>query len=295
MSEYEETTRCGGHSRRGLGDFLRSLLSGIPWSEKAEETESIRLDAPRSGALRIDNANGKTRVVGEDRDDISIVMTKVARAESEEEAALLLEQIRLVTREDDDFTLAEFDIPGRWNRKGRVDIEFRVPRKLRVEVLAANGRICLEGLHGQVRAKSSNGPIRITDVIGDISVATSNAKVKTQCTCGRLTARCSNGKIQLESHRGSVDASTSNGTINCELASLGEGGVLLATSNGRISLELPEDVDGDVDIRVDNGVIRSAREFDGAATERSGRVKGTLGRGGIPIKLRASNGTVSLR
>jgi hypothetical protein len=295
MSEHEDSTRCGGHSRRGLGDFLRSLLSGIPWSEKAEEVESIRLGAPRSGALRIDNANGRTRVIGEDRDDIQIEMLKIARAESAEEAAALLDEIRLVTREDDDSLLVEFDIPGRWNRKGRVDIELKVPRKLQVEVVAANGRICLEGLHGHVRAKSSNGPIRISDVIGDISVATSNAKVKTDCTCGKLTARCSNGKIQLEGHRGSVDASTSNGTINCELADLGPGGVLLATSNGRISLELPEDVDGDVDIRVDNGVIRTGREFDGAATERSGRVKGTLGRGGIPIKLRASNGTVSLR
>ncbi|MDH3684828.1 MAG: DUF4097 family beta strand repeat-containing protein [Myxococcales bacterium] len=295
MSERDETTQCGGHSRRGLGDFLRSLLSGIPWSEKAEEEESIRLDAPRGGTLRIDNANGRTRVVGEDRDDIQVEMKKVARAESEDEAALLLEEIRLVTREDDEFLLVEFDIPGRWNRKGRVDIELRVPRKLRVEVLAANGRICLEDLCGHIRAKSSNGPIRITNVVGDISVATSNAKVKTDCTCGRLTARCSNGKIQVDQHRGSVDASTSNGTINCELAELGDAGILLATSNGRISLELPEDVDGDVDIRVDNGVIRTGREFDGSATERSGRVKGTLGRGGIPIKLRASNGTVSLR
>ena len=294
MSEYEET-RCGGQSRRGLGDFLRSLLSGIPWSEKAEEEESITLEAPRSGALRVDNANGKTHVVGEDRADVGIRMKKIARAESEEEAEYLLDEIRLVTREDDESLLVEFDIPGRWNRKGRVDIELRVPRKLRVEVLAANGRICLEGLHGRIRAKSSNGPIRITDVVGDISVATSNAKVKTHSTCGRLTARCSNGKIQLDGHKGSVDASTSNGTINCELDVLGEGGVLLATSNGRIALDLPEEVDGDVDIRVDNGVIRTGREFDGAATERSGRVKGTLGRGGIPIKLRASNGTVSLR
>jgi hypothetical protein len=295
MSEYDETTRCGGHSRRGLGDFLRSLLSGIPWSERAEEVETTTREAPRSGALRVDNANGKTRVIGEDRDDIRIEMTKVARAESEEEAAMLLEDIRLVAREDEEFLLIEFDIPGRWNRKGRVDIELRVPRKLRVEVIAANGRICLEGLRGQVRAKSSNGPIRITDVIGDVSVATSNAKVKTNCTCGRLTARCSNGKIQLDDHRGSVDASTSNGTISCDVEELGDEGVVLATSNGRITLELPEDVDGDVDIRVDNGVIRTGRQFGGDATERSGRVKGTLGRGGIPIRLRASNGTISLR
>jgi len=289
-----DTEDCAG-GRRGLGDFLRSLLSGIPWRERAEDTESRTLAAPRSGAIRIDNANGRTRVQGEERDDIAVELHKVARAESEEEANALLGEIRLVTREEEDYLLVEFDIPGRWNRRGRVDVDLRVPRDLRVEVVAANGRICLSGLRGSLRAKSSNGPIRIEDVVGDISVATSNAKVKTTGTCGRLTARCSNGKIELEEHSGSVDASTSNGTIHCHLDRLGEGGVVLATSNGRIVLELPEDVDGDVDIRVDNGVIRSSREFDGSGTERSGRMKGTLGKGGIPIKLRASNGTISLR
>jgi hypothetical protein len=292
--EDSDTRSCGGR-RGGLGELFRSLLSGIPWSERAENTESRTLAAPRSGALRIDNANGRTRVTGEDRDDVEISLHKVARAESEEEAALLLEDIRLVARDEDEHLLVEFEIPGRWNRRGRVDADIKVPRQLKVEVLAANGRICLSGLRGRVRAKSSNGPIRIEDVVGDISVATSNAKVKTRCTCGRLTARCSNGKIELDDHSGSVDASTSNGTINCDMEQLGDEGVVLATSNGRIVLELPDEVDCDVDIRVDNGVIRTSRDFAGASTERSGRVKGTLGRGGKPIKLRASNGTISLR
>ena len=190
-----------------------------------------------------------------------------------------------------------FEIPGRWNRRGWVDVEVRVPRGLRIDVVAANGRICVAGLRSAVRCKSSNGTIRIDDVIGDISVATSNAKVKTHCTCGRLRARSSNGKIELEEHRGSVDASTSNGMIHCELDELGAEGVILATSNGRISLDLPEEVDGDVDIRVDNGVIRTSRDVAGAASgeDRRGRVKGTLGRGGAPIRLRASNGTISVR
>jgi hypothetical protein len=65
----DKTSReCG--DRRGLGEFLRSLLSGVPWSERAEDTETHRFAPPRGGALRVDNANGRTRIVGEDRDDI---------------------------------------------------------------------------------------------------------------------------------------------------------------------------------------------------------------------------------
>ena len=60
-------------------------------------------------------------------------------------------------------------------------------------------------------------------------------------------------------------------------------------------LELPEEVDAEVDLHVDNGVIRNDRQLVRGTRETNGRVRGTLGRGGIPIKLRTSNGSISLR
>jgi hypothetical protein len=292
----ESTDRECGASRRGFGKFIETLLAGIPWSERAEETETIHVPRPPGGNLRIDNANGRTRVVGEDRGDIEIQISKAARAESVEQARRLLEAIRVVPSEDAAGDLnVDVEIPGRWNRRGRIDMELRIPRELKVQVIAANGKVCVQGLRGSVRARSSNGAVRIEDVIGDVEIHTSNAKVSCSCTCGHLAARSSNGRIELEDHRGSVDAATSNGTIHCEIEDIGKSGVILSTSNGRIVLDLPEEVDGDVDIRVDNGVIRNSRELDPPSREHSGRMKGTLGRGGTPIRLRASNGTISIR
>jgi DUF4097 and DUF4098 domain-containing protein YvlB len=135
----------------------------------------------------------------------------------------------------------------------------------------------------------------VNDVVGDLEISTSNAKICCSCTRGRVIARSSNGKIELEDHRGSVDASTSNGLIHAELEELGSEGVQLATSNGRIVLELPDEVDADVDIRVDNGIIRNDRELCKAVRERSGQLRGRLGRGGALIKLRTSNGSIALR
>ncbi len=293
MGDFERD-ECGhAGSGGGIGSFLRSLLSGIPWSERAEGEDTLRLPTPPSGALKIDNANGRTKVVGEDRDDIEIDLNKIARAESEDQARSLVDQIRVVSRDEADHLLVELDVPRSWNRRGRVDLEVRVPRDLKVSVVAANGRICVSGMCAALRARSSNGAVRVENVTGDVDIATSNAKVSSNDTCGRMVARSSNGKIEIDGHRGSVDAHTSNGTIHCEVLELGKEGAVLATSNGRIVLELPDEVDGDVDVRVDNGVIRTSRHFDGS--QRSGRLKGTLGRGGSPIRLRASNGTISLR
>jgi hypothetical protein len=285
---------CGAR-RGGFGDFLRSLLSGIPWSEKAESTETLRFDAPTERTLRIDNANGRTRIVGEERDDVEVEVHRVARAESEEGAKRLLEDIQVQSTGQPSSLELEIVTPGRWNRRGRADLEVRVPRQLTVEVSASNGRVGVYGIRAPVSVRSSNGKVRLEDLIGDADVTATNAVVSCRCLRGRLTARSSNGNIKLEEHRGSVDASTSNGLISVEVEELTSEGVHLATSNGRILLELPDEVDGDVDLRVDNGVIRNSRTLCRCTRDTTGRVRGTLGGGGTPIRLRTSNGSISLR
>jgi DUF4097 and DUF4098 domain-containing protein YvlB len=152
----------------------------------------------------------------------------------------------------------------------------------------------VEGIHGPVRARSTNGSAKVIDVIGDVEVATSNAKIRCAGTRGHLTVRSSNGRIEIEGHRGSLDASTSNGLIRAELEGVDPGGIQLATSNGRIVLGLPEGIDADVDFRVDNGTIRNDRSLDHTTRETHGCVLGRLGTGGLPIKLRTSNGSISV-
>jgi hypothetical protein len=279
----------------GFGSFLRSLLAGLPWSERAEEQETLRLDPPPSRLVRVQNANGRIRVIGEDRSDIEVLATKVGRAESDEAAGSLVREIRVLCGLVGGALEVEVDVPRRWNRRGHAHLELRVPRGTSVEVSSSNGKICVENLQGSVRARSSNGSVDVAGVVGDIDVSASNAKVCCSSTQGHLVARSSNGKIQLEDHRGSIDASTSNGLIVADVEELGRDGVQLATSNGRIVLELPEHVDADVDIRVDNGTIRNDRELCKATSERSGRLRGRLGDGGKPIRLRTSNGSVCLR
>jgi DUF4097 and DUF4098 domain-containing protein YvlB len=280
---------------RGFAEFLHSLLAGIPWSERAEAEETCSLPVPRRGLLRIDNPHGRTHVVGEERSDLEVRACKVARAESEEAARRLAETIRLRSVETSSATVLEVEVPKRWNRSGNVHLGLRVPRELRVEVSASNARVQIEGLRAALRVHSSNGGICVSDVCGNVAIETSNARVACTGIAGRLVARSANGKIQLEAHRGSVDASTSNGLIHANLEELGREGVKLATSNGRIVLELPETCDADLDLRVDNGVIRNQRPLH-PCTRRSGsRLAGRVGAGGVPVKLRATNGSIAVR
>jgi hypothetical protein len=284
-----------GAGPRRLGGLLRSLLAGIPWSELAERVDTLRLDAPAGGLLRVRNPNGRIEVIGEDRDDVLVDAAKRARAESEEEAGRLLEAIRVEHEESAESLDLEVEVPRKWNRHGHVNLDLRVPRNLRVQCESVNGKVAVSGMRASVGARSSNGAVIVDDVVGDVHLYTANNKVACSCTCGTLVARSSNGKIELGEHRGSIDASTSNGLIRASVEELGPAGVMLATSNGRIVLDLPDDADADVDVRVDNGIIRNERELGDATRSSDGRVRGTLGRGGVPIKVRTSNGSVSLR
>ncbi len=281
--------------RHTLGDFVRSLLAGIPWSERAQGDQKFNLKAPAGRTVRVDNTNGRTRLFGEERDDIEVSVSKCSRAESPEAAKKLLEAIHVESSEAEGELVLDVVIPRRWNRRGHANLDLRVPRGTSVQINATNGSIALENLHGSVRARSSNGSISVQNVTGDVDVQTSNGKICCACTCGRLFARSSNRKIELKQHKGSLNAMTSNGLIQASLEALGEEGVLLCTSNGRIALELPEDTNAELDMRVDNGVIRNARELDHVQRESSGRIHGTLGRGGSMVKLRTSNGSISIR
>jgi DUF4097 and DUF4098 domain-containing protein YvlB len=291
---HEHAADCGANGATGFGDFLRSLLSGIPWSDRAEAQETLHFQAPRSGAIRVENVNGKTRILGEDRDDIEVRLLKVARAETEAAARALADSTGLAVNETDSALEFEVSMPRKWNRRGVVHMELRVPRGTRVDVHSSNGKVCVSALAASVKAHSSNGAVSVENVDGDVEVYSSNAKVHCAHVHGRLVARTSNGKIEVTEHRGALDGATSNGLIDAEIAELG-GPVVLATSNGRIAVTLPEQADADVDVRVDNGIIRSQRSLCRCTHSTGGRLAGQLGKGGVPIKLRTSNGSISVR
>lgn len=295
MKRRDKPGGSGERGERGFGGFLRSLLAGIPWSELAEGTENLSFPAPKGAVLRLQNTNGRTRILAEDRDDIEVRAAMTARAESSDAARKLLSRIRVVGHEVDEALELEVEVPRKWNRRGHANLELHVPRSTHLEISNPNGKVWVEGVRGRVQVRSSNGSVRVEEVQGDIDINTSNAKICCSGNAGQLLARSCNGKIEIDEHRGSVDASTSNATVRATVEQLGKEGIYLATSNGRIVLELPEVVNADVDLWVDNGAIRNERELDSASRETGGRVLGRIGHGGPLVKLRTSNGAISLR
>jgi hypothetical protein len=276
-----------GPTHGPIEGFIRSLVSGIPWSESADGEQILNLPIPANKLVQVHNGNGRTSIIGEERDDIEVTATKQARAECPNAASELVGSMNIAADEVNGTLEIGIEIPRKWNRYGRVALAIRMPNSIQTEVSSSNGKVNVCGMR-------ANGSVSIRDVVGDLVVSAANAKVCCKHTCGKLSARSSNGNVEIHDHSGTIDAMTSNGSIRASVAQIDQEGVTLSTSNGRIMLDLPETVDAEVDVRVDNGVIRNDRSEDPGITESAGRVRGKFGEGGPLIKLRTSNGTISI-
>ena len=143
MSDRFEQDRDCEEDSRGFGGFLRSLLHGIPWSESAHSEYTFSIDPPEGRHMTIHNANGRTRVVGEQRDDIEVFVEKHARGETVEAAENVLDEIEVLSDEVAGGLELDVEAPSRWKRHGSANLLVHVPRDLEVAVIAANGRVCM--------------------------------------------------------------------------------------------------------------------------------------------------------
>ncbi|GAG71531.1 unnamed protein product, partial [marine sediment metagenome] len=115
---------------------------------------------------------------------------------------------------------------------------------------------------------------------------------------GTITARASSGDIKILELRGGVRTiRTSSGDIWVELEEIDKAisEMSFQSTSGNISLFVPSDIGADVDIRTTSGRISTDLAITVEGTMGKNELQGTIGGGGIFIKLKATSGDVSLR
>jgi hypothetical protein len=120
----------GGPTHGSIGGFFRSLVSGIPWSESADGEQVLNLPIPANKILQVRNGNGRTSIIGEERDDIEVTATKQARAECPHAASELVGGMNIVADEVNGVLEIGIEIPRKWTRYGRVALAIRMPNSI---------------------------------------------------------------------------------------------------------------------------------------------------------------------
>lgn len=165
-----------------------------------------------------------------------------------------------------------------WTRNNDVRVEWtvRVPRGVRFAARTTNGEVSTEGVGGEVRALSTNGSVRVAGA-------------------WEANVRTTNGNIALSAVHG-ASASTTNGSINATLLQPNRTEPLdFRTTNGSITLVVPEGTDADLNASTTNGRITTDFPLTVQGTVSFRRLSATLGRGGRPLTLRTTNGSIRLR
>jgi DUF4097 and DUF4098 domain-containing protein YvlB len=273
-------------------------------SARAQTRVEQSRPAAADALVDIENMSGSVKIVGWDKNEVSVRGTLGRRAEGL------------------DFTgtnnRIHIEVETRGNPHGiRSDLEISVPAGSRVKVEGFDASITISGVNGSVYAETVNGSISQSGASKEVELQSVNGSVEVAKAAGRIRAESVNGAVTLHEVSGEVEASTVNGELtvtgstfdraHLEAVSgsirfegdLGKRAVLEAeTVSGSVELVLPASVAADFDVSTFSGDIENEL---GPAAPRKGRyspekeLSFSTGSGGAKISVQTLSGGIHLR
>jgi DUF4097 and DUF4098 domain-containing protein YvlB len=243
-----------------------------------------------SGAISIENQNGRITVEAWDRSDVRIQITRIARASDAQKAEEYLKQIRAEMEVTGSSIEIRSRFPKRNEKVGLFDVlservaSFQIQYYLQVPVRTA---LALE---------STNGGIRVRGTRDGLKAETTNGNIELAGVTGTIATESTNGGIEVRNAAGSVAAATTNGGILIELKKLDAGGKVSAeTTNGSVEVYLPGTVKANLEAETTNGRVSVTLPVTSKGPMTSKSVRGTMGGGGPDITLATTNGNIEVR
>ena len=243
-------------------DFSFGIASG-----KAQDTWTRTYTLPDKGRLELINVNG--RITAEPATDgkVTVEGRRTAKGSTDEAAKENLAKMEIREEVSGDRVRVESRPPRLSGLSGHeIEWTIKVPEGVVVDLRTVNGGVRINGLHGEVHAKTTNGGVKGTNITATI-----------------LEASSVNGGIDIELG-GALDA---NATIDIE------------TVNGGVALEIPAASKATISARAVNGGVRVS-DLDVQRTEEANsfdskrRLEGTLNGGGAKVNISTVNGGVRI-
>ncbi len=244
------------------GHFSVDIASG-----KATDTWSRTYTVAEGGRFELINVNGRITAESTDGKDVVVEGKRTAKGRSDEAAKELLGKLE-IREEVGGSTVRVESRPPRTSGFGGHEIEWtvKVPKGLTVDLRTINGGVRIDGLSGEIHAKTTNGGVKGHNIIPETIEATSV-----------------NGGVEIElgaplDSTDSIDISTVNGGVTLSMPSESKATISARCVNGGVRVS-------DLDIKRDE----ETHEF-----ERKRRLSGTLNGGGAQVNVSTTNGGVRL-
>lgn len=248
---------------------LMVLIGSAASAADLQGTFDRTFDVRPGTSFVLDNTNGRVVVRSWDVPRVHVHAVKHAESRDPSEAKKVFDAMLIVPSQTADSLRIETRIPRRndglfdWIAGISVNMtvlyDVTVPRSMNVQV------------------DNTNGTIEISDVRGSIRVSNTN------------------GRIDCSHCAGSLDAETTNGPIRAEFTDVDRGGaVRLQSTNGGLHVSLPRTVGARVDASTTNGSVRTDLPVLSTSSQ-SHELRGTINGGGAELRLRTTNGSISIQ
>ena len=160
-----------------------------------------------------------------------------------------------------------------------------------IELSTSGGSIEAKNCDGKLRLTTSGGSLNLSDLKGDIEAKTSGGSVRGKNIGGELVAHTSGGSVHLDDLSCSLEASTGGGNMDVSIKQLGKY-VKISNSGGNIDLELPKGKGMDLELSGNKIKTDKLDNFSGKFGEDE--VNGKLNGGGVPVRVEAGSGKITL-
>jgi DUF4097 and DUF4098 domain-containing protein YvlB len=235
---------------------------------KATDTWSRTYTVEQGGRFELINVNGRIIAEAGDGKEIVVEGRRSAKARSDEAAKEMLAKLEI--REEVSGTSVRVESrPPRISGFGGHEIEWtvKVPKGIVVDLRTVNGGVRMNGLSGEIHAKTTNGGVKGSNLVVD-----------------------------------SLEASVVNGGVEIELGAPLDATdrIDLSTVNGGVAVALPAESRASITARAVNGGVRAAEELrieqEEPSSERESRrrLTGTMNGGGAKVNVSTTNGGVRL-
>lgn len=225
-------------------------------------TEEKSFDLAKDSRLHFDSPLCTLRVTGWDEPRLSVVVTKLVHAPSEEQAARLAGEVELRFDGSDVATpstpLEAEDSGSSGPRRARlalvsprnpvrvdVDVELRLPKTAALRV-QNRGRVEVSDLSGAIEIETADEGIEVSNVTGGLRAKTRHGGMRLENVSGSLDLQNHDGDIRVTHLTGDLKAVTSHGTIQAEGVT---GWVILGNSHGGIHVSR---VGGRVEVKAEH-------------------------------------------
>lgn len=260
--------------------LLASLTAGagalagcVTLSFGSRTERSIDRDVPVRDATHfsLQVTNGDVSIEDDGGNAVRLEGTKWTRGDES-----VLDRLRLqVERAEGLLAIASNE--GEFSQPVGIDVDATIPDGLLVgQVASTNGDVRLSGVAGDDLAVDTvNGDVFLESVDAAPDVDTNNGDVRGQALADLRSIWTVNGEIDVELEGLSDDAvmHTTNGDVTARLGGI-DARIVARTKNGEVS------VDG-LDVSIDTSTRK--------------RLEGTIGAGGPELRIRTTNGDVTLR